>query len=235
MPRSVPELLKECHRIRRHLRDLQSELDLGPRVQKIQVTALDQARATHAAAHDHVKKTRLKQKDDELTLKQTETRLAKLQVDINSAGSKKEYDLKLNEIAAATKGKSDLEDTILTAITETEERSAELPAVDTTWKEAQDEYTRLRTEATERVERLKADQVGSAATLAATEAELPSDVAPLYTRLVRQYGPDALAGVHGRTCQQCNTTMTEEARSRLAGGAFICCTQCGRGLYPTGA
>ena len=232
MPRSVPELLKECHRLRRHLRDLQSETDLGPRVQKIQEKALEVAKAAHAAAHDHVKKTRSKQKDDEGTLKQTEARLGKLQVDVNSAGSKKEYDLKLTEIATATRLKSDLEDAILTGITEVEERTAELPAVEAAWKQAQDEFAGQRAEAAGRLERLKADQVSSTAKLAATEAELPADVTPQYTRLVRQYGPDALAAVHGRTCQQCRTTITDEARSRLAGGAFICCTQCGRGLYP---
>ena len=232
MPRSVPELLKECHRLRRHLRDLQSETDLGPRVQKIQEKTLENAKAAHAAAHDHIKKTRLKQKEDEGALKQTETRLAKLLVDVNSAGSKKEYDLKLTEIATATKLKSDLEDAILIGIGEIEERTAELPAVEATWRAAQDEFAKLRSDAAERMERLKADQVASAAKLSATEAELPADVTQQYTRLVRQYGPDALAAVHGRTCQQCRTTITDEARSRLAGGAFICCTQCGRGLYP---
>ena len=234
MPPSVPELLSECHRLRRHLRDLQSEADLGPRVQKVQEKALEAAKSAHAAAHDHVKRTRLKQKEDEGALKQTETRLGKLRVDVNSAGSKKEYDLKLHEIEMATKSQSDLEDAILGAISEVEERTAELPAVESTWQAAQDEFARLRAEAAERLERLKADQVASAAKLEATEAQLPADVKPLYVRLVRQYGPDALAGVHGRTCQQCRTTITDEARSQLARGSFLCCTQCGRGLYPAG-
>ena len=46
MPRTVPEVLKECHRLRRHLRELQGEIDLGPRVMKIQ-------QATLAAAEGH--------------------------------------------------------------------------------------------------------------------------------------------------------------------------------------
>ena len=234
MPRNVTELLSDCHRLRKHLRDLQSELDLGPRVQKIQEQTLATAKATQAAAHDHIKKTRLKQKNDEMSLKQIETRLAKLQVDINSAGSKKEYDLKVTEIATATKTISDLEDAILGEITEIEERSAELPTVETTWKTAQDDFANLRSDAAERLERLKVDQLESGSKLDATEAELPDLVKPLYTRLVRQYGPDAMAGVHGRTCQQCKTTLTEDARNKLNQGAFTCCTQCGRALYPAG-
>ena len=189
--------------------------------------------AAHKEAHDAVKRLKLKQKDDEVSLKATETRLAKLQVDVNSAGSKKEYDLKLTEIATSTQSKSDLEDAVLNGIGETEERSAALPAADAAWKQAQAEHAEAKRAAIDRLARLKADQVDSAARLAAAEAELPADVAPLYLRLVRQYGPDALAGVHGRTCEQCRTTMTDAARADLDAGKFACCTQCGRGLYPT--
>ncbi len=233
MARAVPNVLRECHRLRRHLRELQSEIDLGPRVQKIQDQTLAAAEAAHKEAHDAVRRLKLKQKDDEVSLKTTETRLAKLQVDVNSAGSKKEYDLKLTEIATSTQGKSDLEDAVLTGIGDIEDRTAGLPAADAAWKRAQADHAAARQEGVDRLARLKADQVDSAATLATTEAELPVDVAPLYLRLVRQYGPDALAGVHARTCQQCRTTITEAARVSLAGGAFLCCTQCGRGLYPT--
>ena len=232
MSRTVPAVLKECHRLRRHLRDLQSELDLGPRVLKIQQATLAAAEAAHKAAHDEVRRLKLKLKEDEVSLKQTETRLAKLQADVNTAGSKKEYDLKNTEIATATALKSDLEDAILTGMNAVEEGAAALPAADAAWKQAQAAFADLRAAAGERVGRLAADQAESAARLAEVEAELPAvDVRPQYNRLVKQYGADALAGVTGVACGQCRTTITTQNRTSLVSGAYLCCSQCGRALY----
>ncbi len=231
MSRSTPQILKECHRLRRHLRELQSEIDLGPRVQKIQQATLAAAEAAHKAAHESVKRLKLKQKDDEVSLKQTETQLAKFQADVNTAGSKKEYDLKNTEIATATAKKGDLEDAILGGMAGIEDESAALPAADAAWTAARAEYATQQADAAGRMVRLKAEVVDATAKLAAAEAELPDDVKPLIARLVRQYGADAMAGVQGRACQQCRTTITEQWRTSLISGQFLCCTQCGRALY----
>ncbi len=231
MARTTPKLLQECHRLRRHLRELQQEIDLGPRVRKIQQATLDAAKLSHQAAHDELKRLKLKLKEDEVTLKQTETRLLKLQTDINNAGSKKEYDLKLTEIATATQNKSDLEDAILSGITSIEDKTAALPAAEAAWKEAQAKFAELGVEAQERLARMQQDQVATQAKLAETEAELPADMKGQYLRMVKQYGPDALAAVEGRTCSQCRTTITEQTRTSILSGAFIMCSQCGRGLY----
>ena len=232
MSRTVPAVLKECHRLRRHLRDLQSEIDLGPRVLTIQQGTLAAAEAAYKVAHDEVKRLKLKLRDDEISLKQTETRLAKLQADVNTAGSKKEYDLKNTEIATATAAKSDLEDAILTGMNAVEEGAAALPAADAAWKAAQAAFAAQRAEADARLVRLKADLIDTQARLAEVETELPAvDVRPQYNRLVKQYGADALAGVTGVACGQCRTTITAQNRTSLVSGAYLCCSQCGRALY----
>lgn len=231
MSATVPAILKECHRLRKHLRDLQSEIDLGPRVSKIRKKTLDAEEQAHKDAYETLKKLKLKQKDEEGTLKQTEQRLAKLSVDINSAASKKEFDAKQSEIAQATAKKGDSEDTILALITEIEERTANLPADDKKWADAQAAFAAAEQEARERLDRMLADQKRYLAELAAAEAQLPAEVKPLYDRLVKTHGPDGLAAVTGRACQQCRTTITEQAKVGLVNGAFMCCPTCGRGLY----
>lgn len=231
MTASVPQTLKELHRLRRHLRDLQSEIDLGPRVQKIRQTKLSADELAHKEAHNAIKKLKLEQKENEGALKQTEQRLDKLAADLNSAGSNKEFVAKQSEIAQATVKKGELEDAILTAITDIEERVAKLPDVDKAWAEAQAEFAQAQKEGQARLERMLADQKESQAKLAATEALIPPDIKPLYDRLVKAYGADGLAAVKGRSCQQCRTSLPEQTRTTLLGETFVCCPTCGRGLY----
>lgn len=229
--RTVPQLLKELHRLRRHLRDLQQEIDLGPRVMKIQQQTLATEEQAHKGAYEAIKQLKMKQKDDEGTLKQTEQQLAKFQSDINLAGSKKEYDAKQNEIKMATAKRGGLEDAILATMTEIEERTAGLPTVEKKWADAQAEFAKSQADAKERMERMLADQLATKAKLAETEATLPTEVRPQYDRLVKSYGPDALAGVSGRSCGHCRMAITEQQRNNLVNGGFVCCSQCARGLY----
>lgn len=228
---SVPDVLKELHRLHKHLRNLKSEIDLGPRVMKAQQAQLDAEKQAHADAHDTLKRQKLKQKDDEGTLKSTEQRLAKLQADLNMAGSKKEFDAKTSEIEQAKRLQGELEDTILTTIGDIEERTAALPGVDQKWKDAQAAFAEFQRDAADRLARMLADQTATQAALATKEGELSADVKPTYTRLVKSYGADGLAAVNGRSCQQCQTKLTEQQRTTLLSGKFLACPSCGRALY----
>lgn len=232
MSTSVTRLLREIHRLRRYLRELQAEIDEGPRILRIEQERLDEEKRIYQDAHDTLKKLKLKQKDDEVTLKSTEARLAKLAADMNLAASKKEYDAKQSEIDQATARKGELEDAILNTISEIEERTAQLPAVEARWAEAQKEFATFQKDAEERLERLRRDQQFSLEELAKLEPQLPPEVKAPYERLIKRYGADGLAGVKNRSCQQCRTLLTDQVRANLQGGAFVCCPQCGRGLYP---
>lgn len=228
---SVPAVLSELHRLHKHLRALKSEIDLGPRVMKAQQAQLDAEKQAHADAHDTLKKQKLKQKDEEGTLKATEVRLAKLQADLNMAGSKKEFDAKTSEIEQAKAVQGELEDSILTTLTDIEERTAAMPGVDKQWKAAQATFTQSQKDAAERLQRMLADQTVTQAALVAKETELPPENRVMYARLVKSYGADGLAAVVGRSCQQCRSNLTEQQRTTLLSGKFLSCPSCGRALY----
>lgn len=228
---SIPEVLKELHRIHKHLRNLKSEIELGPRVMKAQQSQLDVERQTHADAHETLKRQKLKQKDDEGALKSTEQRLAKLQADLNMAGSKKEFDAKTSEIEQAKKLQGELEDSILTTIGDIEERTAALPEADLKWQRAQSAFAEFQKDAADRLARMQTDQTVTHEALTAKETDVPVEVKPIYTRLVKTYGADGLAGVMGKTCQQCRTNLTDQQRTTLISGKFLTCPSCGRALY----
>ncbi len=228
----VTSALRECHRLRVHIRDLQAEIDRGPRVLQEAQDELDEARNEHAAHHDAIKSLKLKQRDDEGTLRQTETRLAKLEEQLTGISVQKEYAAKQSEIEQAKLKKGELEDAILATIMELEEKTAAIPAVEQKWIEAQTEFAQFQKEAAERLERMLADQHVSRAELAKVEETLPPDVKQTYDSLVKAKGPDALAGAKARVCQTCRTSMTESQFLQLRTGTPRTCTTCGRLLYP---
>jgi predicted nucleic acid-binding Zn-ribbon protein len=229
---TVTAVLRECHRLRRHLRDLQAEIDRGPRVLKAQQNKLAAEEQAYKDAYEAIKKLKLKQKDDEGALKQTEQQLDKFERQLLEVATMKEIQAKKSEIEQAKAKRGHYEDAVLAAITEIEERTAKLPEVEQRWATAQKDFARYQVDAKERMERLLADQKACEADLVKADAALPVEVKGLYNRLVKTHGPDGLAAVVGRSCQQCRSSITEQQRLDLSAGRFLMCTQCGRGLYP---
>jgi predicted nucleic acid-binding Zn-ribbon protein len=226
-----PALLREAHRLRRHLRELKSEIDLGPRVLKIQEQKLAAARQAHAAAHEHIQKLKLKIRDDEGTLKQVNGQLAKFEKQLNDAASPKEYEGKQSEIRQAKEKIAALEEATLLGMEELEQKTADVPNVERAWAEAQAEFEQFKVDAKERLERLQADQKQSVADLAKVDAQFPPAVKPLYDRLVKAHGPDGMAAISGKVCGHCRVGISDQARGDIAAGKFVCCSTCGRALY----
>jgi uncharacterized protein len=229
---SVTSALRQCHRLRAHLRDLQAEIDRGPRVLQEHQEELDTERQARDGHHDAIKQLKLKQRDDEGSLKQTDARLVKLEEQLTGISVQKEYKAKELEITHAKEKKGELEDAILATIAELEEKTAAIPAVEDKWKAAQAEFAQFQTEAAERLERMKADMEVSRADLAKAEAELPPDVKRTYDSIVKAKGPEAFAAAKARVCQGCRSNMTETQFSELRRGAFLTCVNCGRMQYP---
>ena len=229
---AATDTLRECHRLRRHLRDLQAEIDRGPRVLKARQDALEAERQEHKDHYDAITRLKLKQREDEGSLKQTDTRLAKLQEQLTGISVQKEYEAKEHEIAHARKKKSELEDAILASITEIDERTAAIPAVEKKWADAQAAFAEFQREAAERLEMLKNEKAASEALLAETEKGIPDAIRPRYDKLVKAHGPEAMAGLKGKSCQACRTDLTDQKVIELRRGEFIQCSTCGKLLYP---
>ena len=130
---SVPSIFKECHRLRRHLRELKDEIDRGPRMLKAQQQRLTDAEKAHKDAYDKIKQLKLKQKEEEGLLKSLEANLAKLADRAMTVTTMKEMEATKHEIENAAGKKSICEDAILGAMTEIEERTADIPNVEKRW------------------------------------------------------------------------------------------------------
>ena len=223
--------LREIHRLRRHAKTLQDELDRIPRLLKAQQAKV--ARAEEALHEDQeaLKKLKVSLHEKEVSLKEIHQIIAKHRKQRNEAGGKKEYDALSAEIAVEEHKAQKLEDAILAGMMEVEERTAKLPELDKAVKQAKQECAEFEKGVADRQANLK-DQLDRAqAELKDVEVHLPDDIQPLYKRLVAARGEEAMAAAVNRSCAACYTDITAQMYNNLLAGRFVTCKNCGRLLY----
>lgn len=225
-------ILRELHRLRRHVRDLQDHLDQLPRQLQIQQARLQREEQALQELQDHLKRLKVAIHEKEVSLKALRQQIRKYEKQMEEATAKKEYDFFRQEIAAVQERIRSLEDEILDAMLQVEEETAQLPLREQAVQKARAELARLEAEQEERRQQLTHQLQQTLAELAQAEAALPD--APWrgeYQRLVRVRGEDALACVSGRSCGACYTEVTAQQLQNLLAGQFVLCKSCGRILY----
>jgi predicted nucleic acid-binding Zn-ribbon protein len=225
------DILREIHRLKRHVKDLQGELERLPRLFKGQLAKVARQEDTSREIHDLIKRLKVTGHEKEVELKQAQQLIAKHEKQLNEAGSKKEYDALKVEIAAERQKCQQLEDEILGGMMEIEERTAQVPLAEKAIAQAKAEAAEYEKNAKVREANLTEQLAQAQKQLQDVEATLPEDVRPQYQRLVAARGEDALGAAQGRICMACYTEITAQAATDLARGQFLLCKSCGRILY----
>ncbi len=228
---STAELMREIHRLRRFARDLQEQIERAPRQllgQKSKVTRQEEAARENQEA---IKKLKVLVHEKEVTLKTTHTQIAKYQAQLNAVGSKKEYDALQAEIAAAREKCAKLEEESLSAIAETDERTAKVAELDKAAKTVKEEFGRYEKDSGARLESLKKQLAETQGRLKQVEANVPPRIQRDFDRIVKGKGVDGFAPVEDRGCGACRTEITAQQYNELLTGAFVVCKSCGRILY----
>jgi predicted nucleic acid-binding Zn-ribbon protein len=116
-------------------------------------------------------------------------------------------------------------------MTEIEDRTAAIPAIEKKWADAQAAFAEFQRQAADRLEMLKNDQAASTTALAKVEEAIPEDIRPRYDKFVKVHGPEAMAPVKGKTCMGCRTDLTDQKLIELRRGEFMQCPTCGKMLF----
>jgi uncharacterized protein len=227
----IGDVLREVHRLRRHARDLQAEIDRGPFQVKARRAVAARAEDAYRAAQDALKKLKVATHENEVTLKATHQQIAKYERQLDEVTDKKQFDALKHEIAAARQNAAALEDKILEEMSEAEERTGQLPEQERAAKKAQDDLAAFERDQSDRLARLAEQMRAALGELKAAEAKLPEQFLPQYQRMVNAYGADALAAVQNGACAHCNTQIQMQQMHELETGEFVSCRSCGRGLY----
>ena len=224
-------ILKELHRLRLHMQDLETRIQEAPRKQAVQAKRLANQEEALKAAHEHVKHLALTIRDKEGSVKATQQQIAKYEKQKDAAANKKEYDTLESEIKAERAHIAKVEDEILALMGEHEEKTAQLPDIEKTTQKARADFAQFEKDHAERIATLAVEKTRSLEEMKATEAMLSEDVRPKYERMVAGKGIEAFSGLQGRICSACYTEITSQMISELKLEMFISCKNCGRMLY----
>jgi predicted nucleic acid-binding Zn-ribbon protein len=224
-------LLRDLHRLHRQARDLRELLERLPHQLKAQRARLAKQETALKEAQDTLKQVKVRALQQESTLKSMTQQLEKYEGQLNVASSKKEYDALKTEITTTREKSRQLEDDILQALTETDERTAALPGVEKATQEAREELARFEKAAQEKQAAMTAQLAETQAQLKQAEERLSPEQREKYNRAVHGRGGDALALVRDRTCTACSTGITAQSSNELLMDRLVQCKSCGRILY----
>jgi predicted nucleic acid-binding Zn-ribbon protein len=231
-------IFREIHRLRRFAEDLKEQLDRIPRQLKAHQARLAKQEQVLREGQDAVKHVKVTASDKEKSLKSQNEKIARFEKQINDVTSKKEYDALQLEIAHAKGECSRLEDEILTALMEADERAAQVPELDKAVKQARADLQKVEAETGPRKADLEAQLKETLEKLKQVEATLVlgPNQRDQYRRTMATMGADGMASVHDRICDNCHTEITVQSQFELEQEHWVVCRSCGRILYlPEGA
>jgi predicted nucleic acid-binding Zn-ribbon protein len=228
---TLATIFRELHRLRRHAKDLQDMVERGPRILKAhQVKVVKQEEALHEA-QEALKRLKVANHEKEVSLKVTHQQIAKYEEQRNKATTRKEYDTLQAEIAAGRQSARKIEDDILEGMAKIEEEAAQVPEAEKALQQAKQDHAAFEQQTQERLAGQREQHAQVLEKIKEVETSLPSEVRPVYERLVQARGEEALAVAASQTCSACHTGMTAQQQHDLLAGRLVLCKSCGRILY----
>lgn len=224
--------LKRLHELLRQLNIAESALADGPRsvsVAEKLVAATEQQIEQQKLA---VKAARKAADEFNLKLKSKEAELSKLQGQLNTASSNKEFDIIKAQVSAASKVKGEIEDAALGAMDGIDQAQKKL-------KELEDEIVKRKQNSASATSSMNAQTAGLQDSIAElrrqmTDAEKVIPSGPElanYHRLRGAHGAGALSELEDDFCSACSSRVTAQDMVRIRTDEFRCCRGCGRILY----
>lgn len=224
-------ILREIHRLRRHAKNLQEEIERLPRLLRAQQTKVVRQEEMLQEAHDTLKKKKVITHEREVSLKVSQQQIEKYEKQRNTATTRKEYDALNAEIASAKQQCAKIEDQILEAMVAADEQAARIPDLEQLLKKAKEELVQFDRTSSERQANLAAQLEQAGKELKEAETTLSVDVREQYERLVAARDEDCMSAVTSKTCSACYTEITAQSYNNLLAGRFVLCKACGRILY----
>lgn len=198
------ELLCTLHRIHRQLTDLKSRLQRGPaliRAYKVNVTRTEEELQR---VRQEAKTARIASDLKQGQLRDSEEKVKKLQDQLNTASSNREYDALRDQIKAAEMANSVLADEILEGMENLDGFGPIIDEATAALEKVKAEQTKASEKFVEEEPTIRGELARIEDQLAEAEAQLIEPFTTVYRRAVNSLGEEALSPVRGEFCANCN-------------------------------
>ena len=223
--------LRELHRIHQQLADLRDRVERGPRQIRAHDANVTKFKARLDEARVRVQQTQMAIDRKQLDLKSGEQKIVDLRAKLNAASSNKEYQMLVEQIAAADMAGSVLADEILEALEKMDSLTAAVQGAERAVAVGTQELEKTRRSIEESALSVRADIARLEQTLTQAEAAIPSDFKSDYQRIVRGKGAEGMAAVEDGVCGGCGQQITLNMQNELMLSRPVFCKSCGCLLY----
>ncbi|NLW51305.1 MAG: hypothetical protein GXY85_10785 [Candidatus Brocadiaceae bacterium] len=167
----------------------------------------------------------------QLDIQQAESEIARLNVQLNSMRTQKEYDALQHTVLSHRADIKKWEDEGLTALQAADDLHQDCTRMEQEVEAAQTELEQVRLRVAEDERELVRQIEQLEAEVAELRKEIPPGPLAAYDRLRGHARSQPLAAVHNRVCQGCHTRITKQTENLLMRGhEIVYCHSCGRML-----
>lgn len=223
--------LKVLHGLLQQLAEAEAGLADGPRriaaVERQVVAGEQQIEQQKLAIRD------AKRSADEanLRLRSKEAEILKLEGQLNTASTNKEYDIIKGQIVTAKKDRGDIEEAGLLGLEAVDEAQKRLKELEAELQKRRQQLQAARVEYDDLKPKLEAGISALLNQTAEAERVVPGSEMATWKRLRAAHGAAAVAVMEDDFCSACSTRVTAQDMVRIRTGVFVICRDCGRALY----
>jgi uncharacterized protein len=224
-------VLKESHRLRRHIHELESRIASSPKQLAAQNAKLQQAEDNLKAAQDEIKHLKVKIHDREVSIKTSFQQIDKWEKQREKVEGVKENAALDSEIAHAKERIAGYEEEILETMGLVEDKTAQLPTVEKATQAVRTQVADFKKDYQARLDQFGQEREKTLGELAEVEKNIPPEIREVFDKMIKFKGVEAMSAVEGRTCLACRTDVTAQMQNEMLRGTFAVCRSCGRILY----
>lgn len=234
------DLLQELQAVESKLRGLRSQLRRRERIVHQQQLKLKQCDEKIQSKHREIQNIKLKLAELELELKSKEAEISKLQSQLNTAKSNKEYSTFLTQLNTARADSSKIEDQILKMLSEIDEMKTLLSEAENQKKEAEKELEAKRIEYERYKDELQKEIDATESELKELETRIDPEILDIFKRVADRHDGEVLAEIIANDpkkqefiCSGCYMSVPLEIVNALLTkpDELQLCNACGRILY----
>jgi len=223
--------LKVLHGLLQQLAEAEAGLADGPRriaVADRQVAAGEQQSEQQKQA---IKDAKRSADEANLRLRSKEAEILKLEGQLNTASTNKEYDIIKGQIVNAKKDRGDIEEAGLLGLEAVDEAQRRLKDLEVELQKRRQQAQAAKSDYEAMKPRLQAGIEALLLQISEAEKVIPGSELAMWKRLRGAHGAAAVSCLEDDFCSACSTRVTAQDMVRIRTGVFVVCRGCGRALY----